>query len=591
MGTKQLGWPTAVAGGFGKPSKVPTAKRFAARFLALMVSAVVATVTFSASPAWAVDPRKARDRIVELNKQALLSYEAKDFETARDLLTKALKEAKTAGLEDDKMTARTYLHLGAVYWVGFQDQAVALQNFSLSKRIRPDIQLTPSIETADLKSVFDMATVDAEPTTAPATRPAAAPKSQPRATPAAGPRLVGEQGSGEDDLPTSYPAPLMCTVPDVVPPNKEQTFRCALKPGLAARVVQIHYRAPGVETYQTLGMRKSAKGWYVVTLPSSVMKSGSLQVYFDARDASDNEVASNGQIDSPSIIEVRKKGGGRTRGECAENDPMCKYRREAKDAEYEAGLHRRREGAFWFGVGPGFGFGFVPGGNLEWRDSIKVSAVTAPVGMFHVIPEMGYMLTDHFAIALHGIIEFIKQEQLKGETGPIIEGAPSNMGAAGLGRAIYYVDLFDGNLQFSLSGDAGYGFLRVPVRPNAQGEMVQNPSDPDGPLIHDPKLTIFRTDTRPIGFVLLGGGAGFIWHLSRHFGVALEGRFLTGVPNFGAVLEGTLSFQLAFGGVKGPAQAEGEEGEEEVPLPEEGALGESTTEEEELPLEDLGPEE
>jgi len=133
--------------------------------------------------------------------------------------------------------------------------------------------------------------------------------------------------------------------------------------------------------------------------------------------------------------------------------------------------------------------------------------------------------------------------------------------------------------------------LRVPVKPNAQGDMVQNPSDPDGPQIHDPKLTIFRTDTRPIGIALLGAGVGFIWHPSRHFGVALEGRFLTGVPNFGAVLEGSLSFQLAFGGVKGPAKAEGEEGEEEIPLPEEGAAGESSTVEEELPLEDLSPEE
>jgi hypothetical protein len=31
-------------------------------------------------------PKKARDKIVDLNKQALLSYEAKDFETAKTLL-------------------------------------------------------------------------------------------------------------------------------------------------------------------------------------------------------------------------------------------------------------------------------------------------------------------------------------------------------------------------------------------------------------------------------------------------------------------------------------------------------------------------
>jgi hypothetical protein len=596
MGTKQLGWPTSVARGAGGPCRPrtiaggsgnPVAKRFAARFLAL--SAVTAIVTLSTSPAWAIDPRKARDRIVELNKQALLSYEAKDFETARDLLTKALKEAKAAGLEDDKMTARTYLHLGAVYWVGFQDQAVAIQNFSLSKKIRPDIQLTPSIETADLKSVFDLATVEAEPT-GPAASTASS-KAQSRPTPDAETRLVAGEGGGEPDLPNSYPAPLMCTIPPVVPPNREQTLRCALKPGLRAKVVQIHYRAPGVESYQSLGMRKTAKGWYLVTLPSSVMKSGSLQVYFEARDGSGNEVASNGQVDSPSIIEVKKKRGGRIAGECPEDDPMCKIRRQAREDKYEAGLHRRREGAIWFGVGGGFGFGFVPGGPLEWRKSIKVSAVTAPLGMFHVIPEIGYMWTDHFAIAGQAIIEFIKQEQLAGETGPIIEGSPANMGAAGLARALYYIDLFDGNLQFSMSGDLGGGFLRIPVKPNAQGEWVENPSDPDGPLIHDPKLTIFRTDTRPIGIVVLGAGAGFIWHPSRHLGVALEGRFLTGMPNFGAVFEGSLSFQLAFGGLKGPPKAESEEDEEEVEIFEEALPGESTTEEEEMPLEDLGPEE
>ena len=575
MGTKQLGRPTA--------------GRVAVRCLALALSVTTAIVTFSAGPAFAIDPRKARDRMIELNKQALLSYQAKDFETARDLLTKALKEAKMAGLEDDKMTARTYLHLGAVYWVGFHDQAVAIQNFSLSKRIRPDIQLTPSIETPDLKAVFDMAT-EAEPATA-QTPPGPAPSSrpQPRSTPEGEPRLVGDDSSGEPDLPTSFPAPLMCTVPDVVSPHKELTMRCALKPGLRAKTVQIHFRAPGVESYQVLGMRKSAKGWYIVTLPSSAMQAGSLQVYFEARDAADNEVASNGQVDSPSIIAVKKRGGGRVAGECPEDDPMCKIRRQAREDKYEAGLHRRREGAIWFGVGPGFGFGFVPGGALEWRKAIKVSAVTAPVGMFHVVPEIGYMWTDHFALAGQAIIEFIKQEQLSGETGPIIEGAPAKMGFAGLARAIYYVDLFDGNLQFSMSGDAGGGFLRIPVKPHAQGELVQNPSDPDGPLIHDPKLTIFRTDTRPVGIALLGAGAGFIWHWSRHFAVALDGRFLTGVPNFGAVFEGTFSLQLAFGGVKGPAK-EGAEGEDEQVLNEEDIPGESTGDEDEYMDEDLGPE-
>jgi hypothetical protein len=56
---------------------------------------------------------------------------------------------------------------------------------------------------------------------------------------------------------------------------------------------------------------------------------------------------------------------------------------------------------------------------------------------------------------------------------------------------------------------------------------------------------------------------GLTWHLSRHFAFQLDGRFLTGLPHYGAVVEGGLSAQLAFGGVKGPAQPAEEAGEEE----------------------------
>jgi hypothetical protein len=547
MGTKQFGWPAA--------------RILAVRGLALTLS--VASALIVSSTAQAQDQRKAREKIVELNKQALLSYEAKDFETARDLLTKALKEAKQARLEDDKMTARTYLHLGAVYWVGFQDQPVALQNFSLAKKIRPDIQLTPSIETPDLKSVFDLATAEAEaePPAKPTTPGKPAKPVTPPPTPA--PRLVGSEGGGEPDLPTSFPSPLLCSVPDVVPPNKEMTIRCALKPGLNAKAVQIHYRSPGVEAYQSLGMRRTAKGWHIVTLPSSVMKAGTIQVYFDARDVADNELATNGQIDSPSIIEVRKKGGSKgATGECPLDDPMCQIRRKKVDDDYEAGLHRRREGAVWFGVGPGYGFGYAPGGRLEWRKDIKVSAITAPVGQILVLPEVGYLITDHFGIALEAIIERIAQQQLPGESGPSnIPGAPMQWGGAGFLRAIYLMDLADGNLQFSVSADVGGGYLRIPVKPHAQGEMMQNPTDPDGPLIHNPKLTIFKTDTRLVGTVLFGPSAGLIYHFSRHFALSLEGKALIGLPSFGALLQGSLSAQLAFGGGKGPEPVTDEDGE------------------------------
>ncbi len=540
------------------------ARLSAVRFLALTLSVSTVILALTTHTAYAIDQKKARDKIVDLNKQALLSYEAKDFETAKNLLNKALKEAKEAGLDDDKMTARTYLHLGAVYWVGFQDQAQALQNFTLAKKIRPDIQLTPSIETADLKSVFDLAVVEPEQAPEPAPAPSPPPvraQPQPRAP---SPQLSGDEG-GEPDLPATMSSPLMCAVPDVVPPGRELSIRCALKPGLNAKVVQLHHRAPGVEAYQVLPMHKTAKGWYLATLPGHMMKPGDLQIYFDARDASDKEIASNGQVDSPTIIEIRKKGGGGQRGGGDEEDPLNRIRTQQRDEAYETGLHRRRAGAVWLGVGAGAGWGYAPAGKLEWEKYIQVSAITTSTGQFHLLPEVGYMYSDTFGLAVQARWEFFKQQQ-SATGGP--DGAPATQAFAVFGRAIWYTDLSsDGNFELSYSGDVGGGFIRFPVKP----VVVYKPdtNNPGGPDITDPAKTIYRTDTRQVGPVLAGASVGLIYHVSRHFALALDGRFVTGLPAFGAVLEGGLSAQVSIGGTKGPAPAdeEGEGGEGGGPGP------------------------
>jgi hypothetical protein len=435
-----------------------------------------------------------------------------------------------------------------------------------------------------LKSVFDLAVAEPEaapePAPAPA-KPTTAARPQSRSAAAAVPPLNGDS-SGEPDLPATMSAPLMCTVPDVVPPEKELSIRCALKPGLNAKVVQLHHRAPGVEAYQVVAMKKTAKGWYLATLPGHVMKAGNLQVYFDARDGGDNEIASNGQVDSPSIIEIRKKKGAAkvAAGECPEDDPMCKINKGEEQARYETSLHRRREGAFWLGFGGGGGLGYSPAGNLEWRTSVKVSSITAPTGQFHILPEIGYMYSDTFGLALQSRIEFITQEQLAGETGPTYSGAPTNKAFALFLRGINYTDLAGGNFQFTISGDVGGGFVRIPVRP-VRGQTT---TDAQGNQILDSSSTIYKTDTRPIGLVLLGASSGLIYHFSRYFAVALEVRALAGVPKFGAVLEGGLSLQLGLFGKAGPKPTgdEGEgEGEGGGPVNDAPPPAESSTEESE----------
>jgi hypothetical protein len=528
--------------------------------------------------AHAVDANKARAKIVDLNKQAILSYEAKDFETAKTLLNKALKEAKQSGLEDDKMTARTYVHLGAVYWVGFQDQATAVQNFALAKKIRPDIQLTPSIETPDLRTVFELAAVDAEATPEPEATPS--PSSRPT-KPAAGaatdaaPSLTGgpQEEEEEPDLPATMAAPLMCAVPEDARAGKELAIRCALKPGLNAKKVQLHYRAEGGESFQTVPMKRTPKGWFLGTLPGHLVKGTSLQVYFDAQGAGDAVLASNGQSDSPSIIEIRKKGAARGTAGGQDEDPMKKIRDQQKNEAYESGLHRRRQGAIWIGLGGGMGFGYAPAGYLEWENNIKITPLNAPTGLINLLPEVGYMFSDTFAMALQARWEIIKQDQVAGVSSQRT-GDPTTMAFAAFVRAIHYGDLTDGgNLQFSMSGDLGGGFVRLPVKPTKPIYLVDGSGNPvldaNGQKEIDNNRFIAKTDTRPIGPVLFGVSGGLIYHVSRHFALALDARVLSGLSDFGAVIEGIFSAQLAFGGKAGPAKPvsddEGEVGNEPAP--------------------------
>jgi hypothetical protein len=257
---------------------------FSTRFLALSLSVASLVAAAAAGCAHDIDQRQARQRIIDFNWQALASYEEKNFEAAEESLNKALKVAKQAKLEDDKLTARTYLHLGAIYFVGHQDRTMALRNFSLAKKIRPNIRMTPPIVTPELKTIFDQATPGSSP----------------------GPTSEAVDNS-EPDIPTTLLAPLACTTPDVSTLGESLSIRCAVGPGVSAKSVWMHYRVPGAEDFQTLPMQRTPKGWYRAIIPGHVMIGPSIQVYYDARDGTDEKVATNGQFDSPSVIEIREQ--------------------------------------------------------------------------------------------------------------------------------------------------------------------------------------------------------------------------------------------------------------------------------------------
>ena len=95
----------------------------------------------------------AVDKLIQMNKKALEDYETLEWDTAKRTLLQALVFAKKSNLETHPMMARTYVHLGAVYVVGFKDKQKGLQSFGLREQI---LQLGRRHRLADANRRIDL---------------------------------------------------------------------------------------------------------------------------------------------------------------------------------------------------------------------------------------------------------------------------------------------------------------------------------------------------------------------------------------------------------------------------------------------------
>jgi hypothetical protein len=128
-------------------------------------------------------------KIVDLNKSALTAFAAHDNDKAKDQLMEAVVLGKENNLGMHAAMARTYLHLGVVYVDGFKDSEKGQRYFSMARKVRSDIELTPSLATPTVKAAFEAAggavSAKAEPAKAEPAKPepaAEAPK-EPEAAP------------------------------------------------------------------------------------------------------------------------------------------------------------------------------------------------------------------------------------------------------------------------------------------------------------------------------------------------------------------------------------------------------------------------
>jgi hypothetical protein len=530
----------------------------------------------SAAPVLGQEDERAVNKIIELNKKALSQIDAKKFDAARDGLLQAVTVAKQANLLTHKMLARTYVHLGAVYFLGYNDRKSAVRYFGLAKSVRADILLTPSLATPNLTAEFDKVSAEkgqaddpwadaakSGPRT-PARAPAPAPpKTPPPATPAP-PPVVNKV----PDLPAELPTDLYCPPVEEAPEGHEIVLRCAAKPKLKAERVLLYFRTSGAPSYAVAAMQSSPNGWLEASIPEEAATGESMQYYCEARDSDDNVVATSGQGDIPNAIILTPPAPGETPvtrrvatgGKGDGDDPLKRIKDEQKSEIHELVLHRRRKGAFWLAPGVGSGVGYHMASYLEWRhppacpDCPTYGPGFRFAGTITGYLELGYLITDHIGVAAQGRYEWISSEG-SGDQSP---GSPATRAVSLLGRGLYYLDLGAGNaqLQFSadLGGGDGYRFAFPPTNPG--GKQLEPKLNPDGSVAKDPvtgfTITVPKptvvTDTVRSGPLVYGAGVGFIYHFNSHLAANIEMRVLGAGPHFGLLIEGYATVQVALGG-------------------------------------------
>jgi hypothetical protein len=506
------------------------------------------------------DNPPAVEKLIQMNKKALEDYDSLEWDTAKRTLLQALVFAKKSGLDTHPMMARTYIHLGAIYIVGFKDRQKGLQSFQRALEIDPGIHITKAMSTPELEDAFAEAARSPKAggggggdETAPAPRKRRGPIMESDSGDSAPPpprKRPAEDENAEPDLPARINV-LECQYKDETPPDKPLPVRCAVAPNLPVTKLFLLYLEPGNQEFTTAEMTKSPKGWFVNKIPKDVVTGTSLRFYVEGRNAAGKAVVSNGRSDSPNVILIReasaaeaeKEMGGvkRKPGDEEEENPL-EEPDPTKPHRFLGHIDRSKIGVdtrygnrqWWIGLGIGTGLGYAKGNGFEalteFNDEFTPGLGWA--GFFHLTPEIGYQLTPDWAVSLEGRLQYIYQNA---------HFAPYTASGAlsGLFRVIRYSK--QQRLRFFGSAMAGGGEgFRLIVFTGSQVAAL-HPEAAKG----DPQIGSIR-DTVLGGPALVGAGGGLTYEINKGLSYVMETNILAGVPTFSAVVDVNFGFQINF---------------------------------------------
>jgi hypothetical protein len=239
-------------------------------------------------PSSTAEAPAALEQIRILNQQALRAFEGYSFKKAEQQLEQALLDAqKKAHLGGTAELAESYMLLGIAHVAAHNDLYRGLQYFVQALRIHSAMEIPPSLDTPQLRQIFELARQTISAVGNPQTIPL-----ENKATALAPKEHQGGQGLMHSPLQGAkrgYPLPIKVSVGH----------------DSGAQRMLLFYRRPGTTAFYEIPMTASREV-FRAAIPASAMKGKYLHYYIEASDGRGRFIGSQGSAQSPIVVTINE---------------------------------------------------------------------------------------------------------------------------------------------------------------------------------------------------------------------------------------------------------------------------------------------
>ena len=449
----------------------------------------------------------ALNKVVELNRKAILAYDSLEMETASALLRQALDLCQAAGLDRHPTAARTHLHLGIVYISGLKSPKLGLGEFRQALDIDPKIRVTKSLSNPEVEAAFELAQ---------------APDS---AAAEPGGRLPFP--TGQDSPAPLAPSPPLgvgrISHPLVTHAHRGQPveIKVQVPPGLGASKIVLAYMAQDGSDFLAREMTPipAAPGWFREHIPAEATRGAWVAYYVEAQNAEELTVAQHGTPEAPHQITLVPEGVADEGGPAG---------RPAKPKLRAGGR------GLWVALAVGSGGGYHQGSpEMNPRDANGDSIQDSGFGfaeLLYLAPEIGFFQRDNLILSAQGRLQFVTgaQEIRIGQK----TYHPAATAFAGFLKVIW------------IAAQPGRRFQPLAALLLGAGQIRHTVTTPASIKLTGCGRSTTCDDTILGGLALFGAGLGFRYHLVEGLGFFAAASVIAGLPHVMVNLDVAAGFAL-----------------------------------------------